>query len=55
MPRRVSIGSSPSDALTRLVNERYNFTYGDPTSNSYYQYYYYENCDPVGETAFVPQ
>jgi hypothetical protein len=54
-PIAYSIGSSPSDALTRLVNERYNYTYSDPLSNSYYQYYYYEGCNPVGENSFVPQ
>lgn len=54
-PIAYSIGSSPSDALTRLVNERYNYTYSDPASNAYYQYYYYAGCDPVGETTFVPQ
>lgn len=54
-PIAYSIGSSGSDALTRLVNERYNATYSDPTSNSYYQYYYYAGCDPVGEEPFVPQ
>ncbi|MDO8705803.1 MAG: hypothetical protein Q7J84_12745 [Sulfuricaulis sp.] len=54
-PIAYSIGSSPSDALTRLINERYNYTYSDPLSNSYYQYYYYEGCNPVGENSFVPQ
>lgn len=50
-PVAYAIGSSSSDALTRLVNERYNYTYSDPTSNSYYRYYYYPGCDPVGEGA----
>lgn len=54
-PVAYAIGSNANDALTRLVNERYNMTYSDPTGNSAYQYYYYENCDPVGENAFVPQ
>jgi hypothetical protein len=54
-PIGYAVGSSGSDALTRLVNERYNFTYGDPANINYYMYYYYENCDPAGETSFVPQ
>ena len=54
-PIAYAIGNSAGDAQTRLFNERYNYTYGDPASNNYYWYYYYENCNPVGETSFVPQ
>ena len=48
-PVAYSIGSTGSDSLTRLVNERYNFVYGDPTGISSYHFYYYPGCDPVGE------
>lgn len=54
-PIAYAIGNSAGDAQTRLFNERYNYTYGDPADNSYYWYYYYENCNPVGEDSFVPQ
>jgi hypothetical protein len=53
-PIGYSIGSSASDALTRLNNERYNNVYSDPSSHSWYAYEYYASCDPVGETAFAP-
>jgi hypothetical protein len=53
-PVAYAIGSSESDALTRLNNERYNNVYSDPTSNSWYAYMYMENCNPVGETTFNP-
>jgi hypothetical protein len=54
-PIAYAIGSTGNDALTRLVNERYNFVYSDPTGNNHYRYYYYEGCNPVGESTFVPQ
>ncbi len=53
-PIAYSIGASNADALTRLNNERYNFVYADPTSNSNYAYMYYASCNPVGETSFNP-
>jgi hypothetical protein len=51
-PIAYAIGSSGADAQYRLLNERYNLTFGDPTSNGWYWYMYYENCDPVGENRF---
>jgi hypothetical protein len=51
-PIAYSIGSSAADAQYRLLNERYNMTFGDPTSVSWYWYMYYEGCDPVGENPF---
>ncbi|MBK8018023.1 MAG: hypothetical protein JNL33_17110 [Betaproteobacteria bacterium] len=53
-PIAVSVSNSGSDALTRLWNERYNFTYADPPSNSNYAYMYYGGCDPSGETTWNP-
>jgi hypothetical protein len=53
-PIAYSIGTSSSNALSRLNNERYNNVYSDPTSHSYYAYMYYAGCDPLGETTFNP-
>ncbi|MBX9629646.1 MAG: hypothetical protein K2X67_03915 [Burkholderiales bacterium] len=51
-PIAYSIGSSGADAQYRLLNERYNYTFSDPTSVNYYWYMYYEGCNPVGENTF---
>ncbi len=53
-PIAYAVGSSGADAEFRLLNERYNWRFGDPAGNSNYRYLYYEQCDPVGETAFTP-
>ena len=53
-PVAYSIGSSGADAQWRLLNERYNLTFSDPTSINYYWILYYEGCNPVGETTFNP-
>jgi hypothetical protein len=53
-PIAYSISSTGSGALTRLINERYNFVYADPPGNSAYAYMYYAGCDPLGETTFAP-
>ena len=53
-PIAVAVSNTGSDALTRLWNERYNFTYADPPSNSNYAYMYYGGCDPSGETTWNP-
>ena len=51
-PIAYAIGSSGSDALTRLNNERYNNVLNDPANNNWYAYKYYAGCDPVGEGAW---
>jgi hypothetical protein len=51
-PIAYSVGSSAADAQFRLLNERYNLTFADPTNVNWYWYMYYENCDPVGENKF---
>jgi len=53
-PIAYSISSTGSGALTRLINERYNFVYSDPPGNSAYAYMYYAGCDPLGESTFAP-
>ncbi len=53
-PVAYSIGPTGSSALTRLVNERYNYVYADPTGNNGWAYRYIVACDPSGETAFSP-
>lgn len=53
-PIAYSISNTEADALTRLNNERYNFTYADPPDNTAYAYMYYSGCDPSGETTWNP-
>lgn len=53
-PVAYSIGSTESDALSRLNNERYNNVYSDPTNKNWYAYRYIVACDSTGETAFSP-
>ena len=53
-PIAYSISNTTNDALTRLNNERYNMTYGDPPDNSAYAYMYYGGCDPSGESTWNP-
>jgi hypothetical protein len=51
-PVAVAIGNSAGDALTRLHNERYNFTYSDPSDNTWYAWMAYTGCHPVGKGPF---
>ncbi len=53
-PVAYAIGSTTTDALTRLNHERYNNVYSDPSGHSAWAYMYYAGCDPLGETAFAP-
>lgn len=51
-PIAYAIGTSGDDALYRLLNERYNWTFSDPGGIGAYAYMYYGGCDPVGENPF---
>lgn len=53
-PVAYTIGTTGSDALTRLNYERYNNVYSDPGGSNWYAYRYIISCDSVGETAFNP-
>lgn len=46
------VGSTAGDAVTRLVFERYNAVFEDPTSRKYSAYLYIEDCDPLGDDRF---
>ncbi len=52
-PVAYAVGRDRSDCFNRLDNERYNHVFSDPKDLGYYCYYYYDGCDPDGETAFV--
>ena len=51
-PVAYSVSISGSSALTRLINERYNYVYTDPTGHSGWAWRYISGCDPSGESAF---
>lgn len=53
-PIAYAIGTSGSDALNRLRNERYNNVFSDPSGSNVYAYRYIRGCDSTGETAFNP-
>ena len=53
-PTAMTIGSTASSALTRLLHERYNNVYGPPSGRNYYAWMGYVGCDPVSENAFNP-
>jgi hypothetical protein len=55
-PTAMTIGPSGSNALNRLLNERYNNSgaFGSPTSRNYYAWMGYLGCDPVAQDAFAP-
>ncbi len=53
-PVSYAIGSSASDCLDRLNNERYNNVYSDPGTITHYCYAYFAGCDPACESAFNP-
>ena len=53
-PVSYAISSTANGAVTRLNNERYNYTYGDPPGNNWYAWMAYNGCNPVGETTWNP-
>ncbi len=53
-PVAYAIGTSGSNALTRLLYERYNLVFSDPTGYGGAAIRYIVNCDSVGETPFTP-
>ncbi len=55
-PVAYSVGTSGSNALTRLNYERYNNVYSDVTHSNFggSAIRYIVNCDSVGETSFTP-
>ena len=52
-PVALAVGSNRADCFNRIDNERYNNTMSDPSAIGYYCYYYYDGCDPAGETPFT--
>ena len=48
-PVAYSVGGSISDALVRLIFERYDYVYSDPSSK-YWAAMYIKGCTPEGET-----
>ncbi|MCK5726689.1 MAG: hypothetical protein KAH22_07695 [Thiotrichaceae bacterium] len=52
-PVAYGIGKNRKDCFNRLDNERYNNIFPDPKEKNYYCYYYYDGCNPEGETAFT--
>lgn len=52
-PVAYAVGRDRNDCFNRIDHERYNNIYSDPADIGYYCYYYYDGCDPDGETAFV--
>ena len=53
-PVAYAISNSGGNALTRLLNERYNLVYSDPPNNNWYAWLAYTSCNPVGETTWNP-
>jgi Family of unknown function (DUF6345) len=52
-PVAYAVGANRSDCFNRIDNERYNNVFSDPSSTAHYCYYYYDGCDPDGESAFT--
>ncbi len=52
-PVAYAVGTNRTDCFNRIDTERYNNQFGDPGPIGYYCYYYYDGCDPDGESAFV--
>ena len=52
-PVAYAVGANRTDCFYRIDNERYNNVFSDPSAIGYYCYYYYNGCDPDGETAFT--
>lgn len=53
-PVAYSIGSTESDVLTRLLYERYNNIFSDPTGKNWYAWMAYDGCNSVGEGTWNP-
>lgn len=51
-PVAYAVGKDRDACFDRIDNERYNNVYSDPSDLGYYCYYYYDDCDPSGESAF---
>jgi hypothetical protein len=51
-PIAYSIGTNGTDALNRLLNERYNFVMSNPGGNGGYAWMYYPGCKPEGKPPF---
>lgn len=51
-PVAMAIGTSEADCFNRIQNERYNNIFSDPAGNSYYCYYFFDQCDPAGDDPF---
>ena len=54
-PIAYSIGAGETSCENRLLSTGYGSVASDPDSSNTYCYTYFEDCDPFGETAFVPQ
>lgn len=52
-PVAYAVGQNSTDCFNRIGSERYNWIYSDPGPIGYYCYWYYNGCDPGGETPFV--
>ena len=52
---RPAIGAGETSCENRLLSTGYGSVASDPDSSNTYCYTYFEDCDPFGETAFVPQ
>lgn len=53
-PTAMTVGPTGGSALSRLLNERYNWVWGPPTGNGYYAWMGYLGCDPVAQNGFNP-
>jgi len=54
-PIAYAIGAGEISCENRLLSTGYGSVGSDPDSSNTYCYTYFEDCDPFGETAFVPQ
>jgi hypothetical protein len=52
-PVAYAVGRDRNDCFDRIDHERYNNVRSDPGAIGYYCYYYYDGCDPDGETPFT--
>ena len=51
-PVAYAVGASEADCFNRIDNEQYDNIFSDPSSNAYYCYYAYDQCDPEGDDPF---
>jgi uncharacterized protein DUF6345 len=51
-PVALAIGSSGAEAQVRLLLENYATSFGDPASNNYIAYQFYDHCRPYAEDSF---